>query len=80
MFSAVEQRSHVRSLPPRHIHHQHTCQSHSAEAEQSEAHRQGARLPSRAVEKVGPVFASHYDFPPPAEQQSACQPMGYSSK
>lgn len=52
MFSAVEQRSHVRSLPPCHIHHQHTCQSHSAEAEPSEVRQQGASLPSQAVEKV----------------------------
>lgn len=33
MLSAVEQSSHVCSLPPGHVNHQHTCQSEQAETE-----------------------------------------------
>lgn len=36
MLSAVEQSSHVCSLPPGHINHQHTCQSQQAERERLE--------------------------------------------
>lgn len=53
MFGAVQQRSHVRSLPPRHIHHQHTCQSHSAEAKQSDYTDEEQHSRDGQVEKVG---------------------------
>lgn len=44
VFGAVEQRSHVRPLPPRHIHHQYTCQSHSTGAQQSARHQPVAKI------------------------------------
>lgn len=64
MFSAVKQRSHVRSLPPCHIYHQHTCQSQSTEAEQSEVNQQGAsRWSQVVVEKVEQCLFPIMTFP-----------------
>lgn len=36
VLSAVEKSSHVCSLPPGHVNHQHTCQSQQAETERLE--------------------------------------------